>query len=53
MQVCTSLGTDNYASTSPLSFLQAGWDALTAAQPTQKREVTKLKTQHNEGKLYN
>jgi len=24
MQVCTSLQTDNYASTSPLSFLQAG-----------------------------
>jgi len=24
MQVCTSLHTDNYASTSPLSFLQAG-----------------------------
>jgi len=24
MQVCTSLQTDNHASTSPLSFLQAG-----------------------------
>jgi len=24
MQVCTSLKTDNHASTSPLSFLQAG-----------------------------
>jgi len=24
MQVCTSLQTDNYASTPPLSFLQAG-----------------------------
>jgi len=31
MQVCTSLQTDNYASTPPLSFLQA--DALSAAQP--------------------
>jgi len=25
MQVCTSLQTDNQASTPPLSFLQAGW----------------------------
>jgi len=25
MQVCTSLKTDNHASTSPLSFLQAGY----------------------------
>jgi len=25
MQVCTSLQTDNHASTPPLSFLQAGW----------------------------
>jgi len=32
MQVCTLLQTDNHASTSPLSFLQA--DALPAAQPT-------------------
>ena len=31
MQVCTSLQTDNYAGTPPLSFLQA--DALSAAQP--------------------
>jgi len=34
MQVCTSLQTDNQASTPPLSFLQAGPDALPAAQPT-------------------
>ena len=33
MQVCTSLQTDNHASTPPLSFLQAA-DALPAAQPT-------------------
>ena len=33
MQVCTSLQTDNHASTPPLSFLQA-MDALPAAQPT-------------------
>jgi len=32
MQVCTSLLTDNHASTSPLSFLQAGCPS--AAQPT-------------------
>ena len=32
MQVCTSLQTDNHASTPPLGFLQAG--ALPAAQPT-------------------
>ena len=32
MQVCTSLQTDNHASTSPLSFCRP--DALPAAQPT-------------------
>jgi len=32
MQVCTSLQTDNHASTSQLSFYRP--DALTAAQPT-------------------
>jgi len=32
MQVCTSLQTDNYASTPPLSFYRP--DALPAAQPT-------------------
>jgi len=32
MQVCTSLKTDNYASTSPLSFYRP--NALPAAQPT-------------------
>jgi len=30
--ICTSLQTDNYASTSPLSFYRT--DALLAAQPT-------------------
>ena len=39
MQVCTSLQTDNHASTSPLSFLQAGCPSINqsinpAAQPT-------------------
>jgi len=32
MQVCTSLQTDNHASTSPLSFYRP--DALPATQPT-------------------
>jgi len=32
MQVCTSLQTDNHASTPPLTFLQAG--CLPAVQPT-------------------
>ena len=35
MQVCTSLQTDNHASTSPLSFYRP--DALPAAQPTASR----------------
>jgi len=36
MQVCTSLQTDNHASTSPLSFFLVFYrpDALPAAQPT-------------------
>jgi len=32
MQVCTSLQSDNHASTPPLVFYR--WDALPAAQPT-------------------
>ena len=35
MQVCTSLKTDNYASTQPLSFYRP--DALPAAQPTESK----------------
>jgi len=35
MQVCTSLQTDNHASTPPLSFYRP--DALPAAQPTAKK----------------
>jgi len=37
MQVCTSLQTDNYASTPTLSFYRP--DALPAAQPTAKNET--------------
>jgi len=47
MQVCTSLQTDNHASTSPLSFLQAG---CPSCRPTNSvkalkafASVTKLK----------
>jgi len=36
MQVCTSLQTDNHASTPSLSFLQA--NALPAAQPTVSKQ---------------
>ena len=37
MQVCTSLQTDNHASTSPLSFFYRP-DALPAAQPTASKQ---------------
>jgi len=36
MQVCTSLQTDNHASTPPLSFYRP--DALPAAQPTASKQ---------------
>jgi len=50
MQVCTSHQTDNHASTSPLSFLQAGCPLLS---PNQQRQSTKgikkvkVKVTHN------
>jgi len=78
MQVCTSLQTDNHASTPPLSFLQAirpscrptnsvkalkelsqakqtliTNDDIRTFSPPQNREITKLKKQHSENKLYN
>jgi len=37
MQVCTSLQTDNHASTPPLSFYKP--DALPAAQPTASKHL--------------
>jgi len=40
-QVCTSLKTDNHASTSPLSFLQAGWPSW---RPTNSIKVLKALT---------
>jgi len=36
LQVCTSLQTDNHASTQPLSFYRP--DALPAAQPTASKD---------------
>jgi len=42
MQVCTSLQTDNHASTPPLSFYRP--DALPAAQPTVSKHALKAKT---------
>jgi len=38
MQVCTSLQTDNHASTPPLSFYKL--DALPADQPTASKQCT-------------
>jgi len=40
MQVCTSLQTDNHASTSPLSFLQAG---CPSCRPTNSVKALKAK----------
>jgi len=44
MQVCTSLQTDNHASTPPLSFLQAGW--LPFLPPNQQHQSTEALYQH-------
>jgi len=41
MQVCTSLQTDNHASTPPLSFLQAG---CPSCRPTNSVKALKAKT---------
>jgi len=40
MQICTSLQTDNHASTSPLSFLQAG---CPSCHPTNSVKALKAK----------
>jgi len=42
MQICTSLQTDNHASTPPLSFYRP--DALPAAQPTASKHWRQLNT---------
>jgi len=46
MQVCTSLQTDNHASTPPLRFLQAGCPSC-----RQTNSVTALKVQANISEL--
>jgi len=48
MQVCTSLQTDNHASTPPLSFLQAG---CPSCRPT--NSVNALKANNNNNKQTN
>jgi len=45
MQVCTSLQTDNHASTPPLSFLQAG---CPSCRPTNSIKALKVYTRHYE-----
>jgi len=47
VQVCTSLQTDNYASTPPLSFLQAG---CPSCRPTNSVKALKAHLLH--GKMY-
>jgi len=47
MQVCTSLQTDNHASTSPLSFLQAGCPSCHPTNSVKALKVT-LKNMHTE-----
>jgi len=43
MQVCTSLQTDNHASTPPLSFLQAG---CPSCRPTNSVKALKAQEEH-------
>jgi len=43
MQVCTSLQTDNHASTPPLSFLQAG---CPSCRPTNSVKALKALAEH-------
>ena len=44
MQVCTSLQTDNHASTPPLSFLQAG---CPSCRPTNSIKALKARNEDN------
>jgi len=46
--ICTSLQTDNHASTSPVSFYRP--DALPAAQPTAMKALTKSESFFTETK---
>jgi len=45
MQVCTSLQTDNHASTPPLSFLQAG---CPSCHPTNSVKALKAQKHHQQ-----
>jgi len=51
MQVCTSLQTDNHASTPPLSFLQAGCPSCrpTNSVKALKAQLTQLKVDLHNG----
>jgi len=49
MQVCTSLQTDNHASTSPLSFLQAG---CPSCRPTNSVKALKANVEATASSLY-
>ena len=44
MQVCTSLQTDNHASTPPLSFLQAGCPSCCPANSVKALKAQKMNT---------
>jgi len=46
MQVCTSLQTDNHASTPPLSFLQAGCPSCRPTNSVKALKVFSLKSVH-------
>jgi len=47
MQVCTSLQTDNHASTPPLSFLQAGCPSCRPTNSVKALKATKKWKQKN------
>ena len=47
MQVCTSLQTDNHASTPPLSFLQAGCPSCCPTNSVKALKALALKALHN------
>jgi len=53
MQVCTSLQTDNHASTPPLRFLQAGCPSChpTNRAKALKAKVTQIKSSKIDGKM--
>jgi len=47
MQVCTSLESYNYASTPPLSFLQAGWPSCCPTNSVKALKALKLQIIQN------